>query len=79
MIRIVINGFEVFINVNHIESARKQTGDNILVTLSSGGQCIISPENEGYDTFLKFLDGLTIHILSPLDPLSAGKISPIRQ
>lgn len=69
MIKFVRNGLDLYINPTHVESV--QFGDNYCdICTLSGEHYMIYPMDEGYADFVKILDGLTIKIVSALNPLA---------
>jgi len=78
MIRFVINGYINYINANQVEHVLLRW-DSIEITVFGGGVYVISERDEGYDDYLKILEGITIRVISPVDQLALVRNQATRQ
>jgi len=72
MIKLVKNNKTLYLNPNHHQSFQLDSESGVITCYATSGELYsFDPSWDGYDNFLKLLDGFCLQVISTLDPLSS--------
>jgi len=72
MIKLVKNTKTLYLNPNHHENFQLDSESGVITCYATSGEIYsFDPSWEGYDNFLKLLDGFCLQVVSSLNPLQS--------